>query len=164
MRNPRHFTRIDNQHGSAGLWRVRTGRAMGPSGIAALLTFVLACLLPALAQAAIRQSSLDIRIQILPSAEVATLPEPVQRLDSLMPGYGDHWTHARNLAATDPLHAVRTLRAVHQRARDQHGADAWLDDMVAAGQGLLADLEMTANDAGATAPFSAGRRADADDA
>jgi len=111
-----------------------------------LSAIVLAALLPALAQASVRQTSLDIRIQILPSAEVATLPASVQRLESLMPGYGDHWAHARDLAATDPLHAVRTLRAVHQRARDHHGGDAWLDDMVSAGQGLFADQDMSLAD------------------
>ena len=88
------------------------------------------------AHAADRQE-FRIGLTVLPAAEVQRLPEVVQRLEALQPGYGDHWAHAWRLAATDPLQAVRALRRVHATMLERPGAAAWKGEMAAAGQALF---------------------------
>lgn len=91
------------------------------------------------AEAASGNTSLGVSITILPEVDVATLPESVQRLDMVIPGYGNHWASAKAIAATDPLQAVRTMRTIHVEAREDPAAESWVEDMEAAGQHLISD-------------------------
>ncbi len=126
--------------GRAGVCRHPANRAPRACrhAIAVLLSafvLALACLPPA-AQAATRQV-LRVSLTILPAEDVRRLPIMVQRLDAVQPGYGDRWAHARRMAATDPLQAVRSLRRVHAGMLERPGAGAWEGDMAAAGQALF---------------------------
>lgn len=126
--------------GAAGACRRRAARAV-PAGRRVLAAF-LSLLLPALlwgvpaVQAATHQE-FRVSLTILPSEDVRRLPAVVQRLDQFQPGYGDRWAHARRMAATDPLQAVRSLRQVHASMLEQPEAGAWEGDMAAAGQALF---------------------------
>lgn len=105
--------------------------------LAALLsTLVVAFTWLPQAHADTRQE-LRVSLTILPAEDVRGLPAAVQRLDAVLPGYGDQWAHARRLAATDPLQAVRSLRQVHASLLKRPDAGALESDMVAAGQALF---------------------------
>lgn len=99
----------------------------------------LVCAIAPVAEAESGSARLGVSMTILPDVDVATLPEPVQRLDTVIPGYGNRWANAKSIAATDPLLAVRTMRSIHAEAREDPAANSWVEDMQAAGQHLISD-------------------------